>query len=163
MIYVFDTSMFIHLFTFYYIDTFPTLWERFDSLVKNKQIISVSEVLEEIKKGHNTNLLEWSKEHNEIFYEPTAKEFEFIRKMFKDPFYQNLISKTKLYTGGDEADPFVIAKAACTKDSFVVTNEGYYTDGNMKLNAPKIPFICSKLGVGCLSPIGFMRKANWEF
>lgn len=87
----------------------------------------------------------------------------FLRQMFKKSFYQKLIHETKIYQGGNVADPFIIAKAACIENSSVVTTEGFYKNGIMKENAPKIPYICSKLNVNCLSPIGFMEKANWLF
>ena len=42
--YVFDSGAFIHLFRFYYTDTFKSLWKKFDELVENGKIISVMEV-----------------------------------------------------------------------------------------------------------------------
>lgn len=67
MIFVFDTSMFIHLYENYYPAQFPSLWKKFDELVDKKQIVSVLEVYEEINTREIDSLQEWSKKNKDIF------------------------------------------------------------------------------------------------
>ena len=58
--YVFDSGAFIHLFRFYYTDTFKSLWKKFDELVENGKIISVMEVKRELET-HGDKLADWAK------------------------------------------------------------------------------------------------------
>jgi hypothetical protein len=51
VIYIFDTSPLSSLFRNFYRRRFPSLWEKFDALVDNGQILSVREVLREINDG----------------------------------------------------------------------------------------------------------------
>jgi len=53
--YVFDTNCFIVLFNHFYLDRFPSLWERFDNLILDGDIISVREVYNEIVAYANEN------------------------------------------------------------------------------------------------------------
>jgi Domain of unknown function (DUF4411) len=61
---------------------------------------------------------------------PTNTEGQFVAKIFAVPQFQANIEQQKLYKGGHNADPFVIAKAA-TDGLTVVTME------KLKPNAAK--------------------------
>ena len=90
MIYVFDSCAFISLFTYYYHDRFPSLWQSFDDLVSEERIISVREVKNELE-GHSTRLLEdWVKVHREIFLAPDARELYFVTEIFSVNHFQML-------------------------------------------------------------------------
>lgn len=75
--------------------------------------------------------------------------------MRSSPFQQN-IEQQKLLKGGNNADPFVIAKAA-VEERTVVTMELF------KPNAVKIPNICRHFKVPCLTLQEFMEAEGWEF
>ena len=62
MIYVFDNSPLSTLFRNYYPGRFPSLWQRFDVLVVNRDIVSTREVLREIEDGAVESLREWARE-----------------------------------------------------------------------------------------------------
>jgi len=49
--YVFDTSPLISLFENFYRSRFPSLWERFDRLVADGQIVSTREAMREVADG----------------------------------------------------------------------------------------------------------------
>jgi len=49
MTYVFDTNIFITLFSNYYRDRFPSLWVLFDEMIDKERITSTREALREIE------------------------------------------------------------------------------------------------------------------
>ena len=55
MKYVFDSSPLIDLFKHYYPQQFPSLWEKFHTLVSNEEIISAREVYNEINSREDVN------------------------------------------------------------------------------------------------------------
>lgn len=156
MIYVFDTSPFSHLFKSYYRERFPTLWELFDNIVNERRLVSTREVMREIEDGPDQTLRDWSKDNKNVFTVPTADEGAYVGKIFQIQKFRELIEQKKMYTGGRNADPFVIAKAASI-DGTVVTLE------KPKPNGAKIPNICQHFNVNCMSLEEFMEAEDWVF
>ena len=156
MIYVFDNSPLSTLFRNYYRKRFPSLWEKFDSIVEENRLLSTREVLNEINDSSIEALRDWGKDNAEIFSTPTAGEGEFVAGIFAVRNFQHNIEQKKLYKGGYNADPFVIAKAAVISGT-VVSMEQHSP------NAAKIPNICEHFGIPCLSLEEFMEAEGWEF
>lgn len=156
MTYVFDNTPLSHLFKSYYRDRFPTLWERFDAIVEDGRLVSTREVMREIEDGPDASLVDWCKEHGDVFTVPTADEGAFVRKIFGVAHFRQIVEQAKLLRGGRNADPFVIAKAAVV-DGTVVTLE------SLKPNAARIPNICAHFEVGCMSLEEFMEAEDWRF
>lgn len=157
MIYVFDTSSFVDLFNHYYESRFPSLWELFDDLVVGQRLVSVREVANEIKSYHRDDrLTTWVDSHRELFEQPTYKEMLWVRRMFKNKHFQNIVQEKSLLKGSPVADPFVIARAKVLK-GVVVTEERY------KDNAARIPNICEHLSVPYTNLEGFMEREEWKF
>ncbi len=156
MRYVFDNSPLSVLFKNFYRSTFRTLWENFDALVADGRIVSTREALREIEDGAPENLLAWAKDHTELFAMPTPAEARFVARIYTVTHFQQNIEQQKLLKGGNNADPFVIAKAAI-EDRAVVTMEEF------KPNAAKIPNIYRHFNVRCLSLKEFMEEEGWEF
>jgi hypothetical protein len=156
MSYVFDNSPLSVLFKNFYRNTFRTLWENFDALVADGRIVSTREALREIEDGAPENLLAWAKDHTELFAIPTPAEARFVAGIYTVTHFQQNIEQQKLLKGGNNADPFVIAKAAI-EDRAVVTMEEF------KPNAAKIPNICRHFNVKCLSLQRFMEEEGWAF
>jgi len=155
MIYVFDTSPLITLFTYYYKSRFPTLWEKFDKILSEQKIVSTRENLREIET-QNQDLYNWANDHIELFEIPTADEALFIRQIYNNKHFQHNLEHQKLLYGGNIADPFVIAKAKAISGT-VVTNEQF------KPNAAKIPNICNHFNISCINLEEFMEQENWTF
>lgn len=155
MIYVFDTSAFRELFKSFYRRRFPSLWELFDEIIKEEQIVSTREVRREISTP--TSLVEWSNDNREIFTTPTAEEGAFVGRIYAVPHFQQNIEQKKILKGGNNADAFVIAKAAVIEDGGVVTME------TAKPNAARIPNICDHFEIECLTLEQFMEAEEWEF
>lgn len=153
--YVFDTSAFIHLFSYYYRARFPSLWQLFDHMVDEGNILSVEETFQEIGE-QDAALHQWAKMNRHLFSKPTATEAQIVRDIFANPHFRQLIDKKKILKGGYIADPWIIAKAKAMGGS-VVTMEKY------KENAAKIPNICKKFKVPCYTLEDFMAQENWTF
>lgn len=154
--YVFDNSPLSTLFRNYYPSRFPSLWKRFDILIKDGAIVSTREVLREINDGPIEALRVWAKDNHELFPSPTAVEGEYVTKIFAVGHLQQNIEMQKLLRGGKNADPFVVAKGAVEKRA-VVTMEKF------KPNAARIPNICQHFVVPCLTLEEFMEKEGWSF
>ena len=155
MIYVFDSNALIDLFKNFYLNRFPSLWERFDQVVKESKIISVREVYNEIK-GRGDRLSQWAKEKQNLFQESSPEEFAFVVEIFKVPHFQSLVRKKERLQGKPVADPFVIAKAKVLKGC-VITQE------SKKPNAAHIPNVCEYFSIDCLNLEGFMEREDWTF
>ena len=99
---------------------FSHIWQAFNELVENGQLISSSEIFEELK---DDDIVKWAKEHKDAFL-PLSKEVQLIIKI-----------QTK---GSSNGDPFLIA-TAILEDGIIVTDEGNKNNG--------IPMVCESLGV----------------
>ena len=133
-----------------------SLWDNFDTLVAEGRIVSTREALREIEDGAPENLLAWAKDHGALFATPTAAEARFVTRIYSVLHFQQNIEQQKLLKGGNNADPFVIAKAA-VEDRAVVTME------QLKPNAARIPNICQHFRVRCLTLEEFMEEEGWQF
>ena len=153
--YVFDSGAFIHLFKYYYTDTFKKLWENFEELVKNGKIISVMEVRRELEE-HGDNLAEWVKNHKEIFFKPDQHEVDVVKHIYSNLNFEHNIKKQDKMQYCNEADPFVVAKAKVMGYK-VVSTEVYKSGG------AKVPNLCEYEGVEHLSIKDFMDNEHWEF
>ena len=155
MKYVFDTGPFVNLFANFYPSTFVTLWQNFDALIDQGEIVSTREAFREIE-DQDDELRQWAKDHKAVFTTPNAEEGAFVARIYSVAHFQGNIEQRKLIQGGKNADPFVIAKAAVT-DTSVVTMEKF------KPHAAKIPNICDHFDVPCLSLEAFMQQEGWQF
>jgi Domain of unknown function (DUF4411) len=156
MSYAFDTSGLSALFRNYYRSVFRTLWTGFDQLVANGKIISTREVLREIEDSSLDNLREWAAANKDIFVTPTPEEAAFVARIYQVRHFQQNIEMRKLLSGGNLADPFIIARAAIAQASVVTTEK-------IKPHAAKIPNICEHFQIPCLSLEEFMQKEGWTF
>lgn len=155
MIYVFDSSALISLFNNFYPSRFPSLWEKFDLLVNERNIISVREVYNEIKK-RGDRLSEWAKGEKNFFQQPSPEELAFVTEIFNIPHFQSLIHQKERLQGKPVADPLVIAKAK-TLNGSVITQEAN------RRNAARIPNVCNHFSLDCTNLEGFMERENWTF
>ncbi len=156
MKYIFDSGPLIDLFRHYYPERFPSLWQKFYSLVSDGKIISVREVYHEIEPKEDT-LSYWAKEQKDSLFLPsTSNELKFVSKIFQIRHFQAMIRKQELLQGKPVADPFVIARAKIL-DCPVVTVETF------KDNAAKIPNVCKHFDIPYINLEGFMQKEGWVF
>ena len=155
MIYVFDSDSLIDLFKNFYLDRFPSLWERFDQIAKEGNFISVREVYNEIKE-RGDRLSQWANEKQSLFQESSPDELAFVVEIFKVTHFQPLIRKKERLQGKFVADPLVIARGK-------ILNGCVITQERKKPNAAKIPNVCEHFGIACSNLEGFMEKEDWTF
>lgn len=156
-VYVFDTGPLIDLFEHYYVARFPTLWDSFDRLVANGELVSVREVLKEVESHYREDRLkEWAKANGHLFRQPTPTELAFVNDIFAIAHFRQMVEKKKILSGGFVADPFVVARA-WARSGTVVTTEHH------KEHAAKIPNVCKHFGVDCTDLEGFMEREGWSF
>jgi len=155
MIYVFDSDSLIDLFKNFYLDRFPSLWERFDQIAKEGNFISVREVYNEIKE-RGDRLSQWANEKQSLFQESSPDELAFVVEIFKVTHFQPLIRKKERLQGKFVADPLVIARGK-------ILNGCVITQERKKPNAAKIPNVCEHFGIACSNLEGFMEKEGWIF
>lgn len=154
--YVFDNAPLSVLFKNYYRGRFPTLWDLFDQMVGNGQLVSTREVKREIENSSIEDLRTWADANPTIFTVPTAAEGAAVAQIYAIQHFQQNIERQKLLKGGFIADPFVVAKAM-SDGLTVVTME------LIKPNAAKIPNICQHFNVPCLTLEEFMAAEGWQF
>ncbi len=125
-------------------------------LIENGLIVSTREVYREIEDSPIEELRSWAKHHRELFSIPTAAEGAFVARVYAIPHFQQNIERQKILKGGNNADAFVIAKAAA-ENAVVVTME------ILRPNASKIPNICDHFKVRWMTLEGFMEAEGWSF
>lgn len=156
MSFVFDTSSF-RILRHYYLNRFPSVWAGLEDLVTAGEITSTREVFNELERFDDPGpVLEWAKNHKEIFAIPTSDETEFVARIFQVAHFQALIAQKSILTGRPVADPFVVA-AAAVRGATVVTQE------SLKPNAAKIPNVCQHFGIPCVNLEQFMTHHGWNF
>ena len=153
--YVIDTSVVSALHRNYYRTHFVSLWARFDAMVAEGRFTSTRESLRELEDLGGEGL-EWAKANPDLFTVPGAQEGGFVATIYAVEHFQANIERQKIYKGGRNADPFLIARAKIV-GATVLTME------QLKPNAAKIPNICKHFGVPCVDLRQFMEKEGWVF
>lgn len=116
--------------------SFSHIWAALDDLIQNGELISSTEIMDELK---DDDLKAWVKQHKECFLPLTrdvqAKTTEVLSQ------FPTLIKIRS--TGNSNADPFLIATAAL-QGGTIVTNERL---GDSKTKDYKIPNVCQALNI----------------
>lgn len=150
--YVFDSNVFMNLQQRQPVDVYPSVWEKISELMESGIIVSSQEVYEEILAGEDY-LSKWAKQRRTCFL-PTDEETQKIVRI--------VLSKHRgLVEGGkkkNNADPFVIAVAQI--NNCTIVSEEARTNN---LNSPKIPDVCSYLGLNCINFVTFSREMKITF
>lgn len=159
MIYVFDSSS-LSVLSYFPPDNFPTLWNALGALVSENRILSVREVLNELRNRpriHVPPFLElWVRKNRAVFQTPTEAEMSFVAEIFAIRHFQHMVGLRQRLQGTPVADPFVIA-AAKVRSGCVVTEE------SAKPNSARMPDVCCHFAVPCTNFAGFMQKEGWRF
>lgn len=148
----FDTSALIECWSRTYPpDVVPGLWDQMSKAASHRSILSPEEVRHEVQR-QDDGLYEWLNSRSYMFVpldEPIQLE---VRNVLRQ--HPLLMKATKNRNG---ADPFVIATAK-VMGLTVVTEEIGGTE-----QRPKIPSVCTTLGVPCINTLQFIRERGWTF
>jgi hypothetical protein len=153
--YSFDTSALIDGLERYYPESsFPGLWGQIDGLVTAGRLFISEEVWEEAHKRDEVAKA-WCERHGkEALTVPTNGTVAVeVQRVLENN--ERLVMQMK---GRNRADPFVIAVARI-RGATVVTGEG--SDGTER--RPKIPYVCTQLGISCVRLIDVIRTEGWRF
>lgn len=116
--------------------TFSPIWEAFDELIAKGELITSSEILDELK---DDDLIVWAKKHKEFFV-PLSKEIqEQVSVVLKR--YPTLIKMKS--TSNSNGDPFLVATAIIA-NGCIVTNE---RSGDEKTGDFHIPNVCKGFNI----------------
>lgn len=151
--FVLDTSALIGAWARTYPpDVLPGLWDHFDDMATNGEIVAPEEVLMELA-DRDDDLHAWVTKRKDKLIIPTTRGVMVGARSVLQRF-PNL---TKSGTGRGRADPFVIALAE-ELDATVVTEERGGSD-----RKPRIPFVCNELGIECVSMLQVIRDQDLTF
>ncbi len=153
MTYSLDTSSILHAWRRAYPpEVFPGLWQKFDELIEQRELIASEEVLVELERMDD-KVHGWARQRRTMFV-PTDDAIQLaVQEILRN--HPGLVDPARPRLG---ADPFVIAVArirGCT----VVTQETP-TANPMR---PKIPDVCGALGIPCINVLQFIRQQGWVF
>lgn len=143
MKYVIDTNALRTFFRFYYRLVTPELYDNFDKMIVNKDLMSVKEVYNEMERQHqkDSDILKELKNIKHIFLEPTnEEEINIVQEIYSNINFRNNIKEQNIVEGRPVADAFLVAKAKI-ENATLVTSEKFSP------NAAKIPNMCEKYGV----------------
>lgn len=133
-------------------DVTPRLWdELLPDLISSGELRAIQEVRFELERQDDA-LFAWAKSQSDLFVEIDAEVQPHVRVVMRE--HPKLVNVNSARSG---ADPFVIA-FAMANDATVVSEEK-----NRSAVNPRIPDVCSSLGVRCIRMLGLMRQEGWSF
>lgn len=149
MVYVIDACALIDVAKEYNMSkkTFSPIWEAFDELIRNGQLITSTEIQDELK---DDDLIAWSKKHREFFVPLTKEIQEQVSEVLKR--YPTLIKMKS--TSNSNGDPFLVA-TAITNNGCVITNE---RPGDEKTSDYHIPNVCKGFDIPYMNLHAFIDQ-----
>ena len=111
--------------------TFSPIWEVFDDLINSGQLITSSEIHDELK---DDDLIAWAKTHKDFFV-PLSKEIQEQVSVVLSKYPTLIKMKSSSNSNGD---PFLVA-TAIVNNGCIVTNERW---GDEKTGDYHIPNVC---------------------
>jgi hypothetical protein len=153
LVYSIDTSALLDAWVRWYPpDIFSNLWENFDSLINEGNLIASEEVYVELEKKED-DLYKWVKERSDIF-QPISEDIQnSVSEILA--IFPTLVDSRK---DRSQADPFVIALARI-KDCTVVTGER----NTGTSSRPRIPNVCDHFGIRNINIVTLIREQGWRF
>lgn len=115
-------------------------------------IIASEEALEELKRKDD-EVHQWVRERGQMFIPPYPDIQQSVINILAN--YPRLIDNRKNRSG---ADPFVIGLAQ-VENCAVVT----YETPSPSMNRPRIPDVCSSLGIKCINMSELIQEQGWVF
>jgi hypothetical protein len=150
-----DTSALLHGWRRDYPpDVFGSVWANIADLADSGTLVAPEEVLLELERGGD-DIRDWAKRHQCMFL-PADEQVQDAVACIVNRWRSFLPDHSD---DGVWADPYVIALAS-VKGATVVTGEKRVGPNAKR---PRIPNICSDLGVSCTDLLGLLRTCGWEF
>lgn len=166
LVYCIDSSALIDLVHTYPPEIFPGLWERIGELAVGGRLLTVKQVRGECQ---DKELVAWFKNHGNIIVRISARLLENVTRISADLYAadQWLVDPS---SDRDAADPYVVALALSENESddprvfprkaVVVQHEKPTKNRRGRV---KIPDVCGRYGLECLSLVEMVRSEGWHF
>lgn len=135
-------------------------WGWLVTLGEKDKIKIPEAVYKELESG-NDNLTEWLRRYKSLFFIPKDKAYAELLSVISvyEELYGSEIRETELETM--KADPWVIAHAKALGSS-IISNERQNAKYIHSIKEVKIPSVCQRLDIECLSLIQFLWKMKDE-
>ena len=146
-----DTSALIDLWRHYPRDVFPGLWRNLERLLTEGKLVAPHRVLKELEQKDD-DLSKWAKRNRRMFVGLDMDQQQQVKKLLEK--YPALVDPGKSIP---EADPFVVALGK--KGYIVISQERRGGPGSVT----RIPDVCEKEGITCISLHQLFREERWEF
>lgn len=127
--------------------TFSPIWNAFDELIEKGELITSSEILDELK---DDDLISWSKHHKDFFIALSKEIQEQVSVVLNK--YPTLIKMKS--TSNSNGDPFLVA-TALVKNGCIVTNE---RSGDEKTGDYRIPNVCKAFNITYMDLYTFLNQ-----
>jgi hypothetical protein len=149
--YSLDTSVFIEAWVRHYPpDVFPAVWKHLEDGIAQGKLRAIIEACRELEQ-HGNDLFAWAKRRKGKFVTLSTTIQRRVAAILAQ--FPSLAKADKTHR---DADPFVIALAA-EEGLTVVTYEV------SKPTKPRIPDVCQRLSIPCMTLVELFRKEQWRF
>jgi hypothetical protein len=151
--YSIDTSAILDGWVRYYPpDRFPSVWRNMEGLIASGDLRASEEVLVELKKKDD-DVCKWAKSQAGLFVPIDDPVQEIVKKILSD--FPGLVDAKK---NRSAADPFVVGVASVNSLT-VVSGES----PSNNLAKPKIPDVCSAIGIKHIRLLELFAAEGWKF
>lgn len=158
--FVFDTSAFINSWTKFYRPTnFRKLWENLDHLIHQGRIIIPREVLAELRREDDA-VYKWVRDRKDTLVHKPDGPFAIALTEVMGTYTSRA---SKLRSTEPWADPCVIALAMQLNATVVSYEQPKSTPKKGFDPDPKLPDMCTKLGVPHLPMYEFIEQQGWVY
>jgi len=144
----------------------PSFWTFLKDEILNGNVILMDLVAHEVSKGTDTSLGSWMSELNIAPLDRRSPDIlTSYGKVMTHIQTSGLYTSRALTTwsGGDHADPWIVATAAARNYTVVTFEQPNHSLGTSLSSRPRIPDVCKEFGLTCISLYQFMNTYNFSF
>ena len=158
--YIIDSSSLMGLMRSTPIDVYPTVWGMLESLIIERRLMAPVQVLHEIRYGSDA-LVSWAQSHEEMFRPVDKAIMLTVQQILGE--YPSLAKRRDK----NDADAFIIGLAVSVmrpaQQRLTPSKAVVVTEEKLKDNKVRIPLVCQKYDLGCVSYLGMFRAEGWQF
>ena len=156
--YLLDTNVFISAYRFHYgFDFHPGFWEWLIHANRAGRVFSIDKVYEEICQSEDP-LSRWAHAHKDEFFLGHPASLDYYLDSIVDYLRRENYKSLAIDQFSGSADSYLIAYAL-SNGSRIVTHEVLKS----RRGRIKIPAVCKKLRVECITPFDMLRQERARF
>ncbi len=160
VVYILDDNTISQVWRSYHQNIFPSLWERFNRLVRHRSAVSVDAVRDELLANRRVSeaVAHLERLNPSFFTEPTIYEQHLVQVIISDPRLSSAANRW-LSKSADDADPYLIAKGLTSPVTMVVVTE----ESQDLTKTASIFYVCHYYGMDCINHQQMMGRLGWVF